>query len=121
MLVLTRTISDRLISDISAVSKAGLGYNGTEISGVGYTRVDVPSGFFVYDSEDVTYYYYKNGSSLVFPAAGNFWGNMNEIYFFDSSGNRVYTFVTDSTIVIATGITFSINAGGLILKIKKSG
>jgi hypothetical protein len=121
MLVLTRTISDRLMNEINTVTKAGLGYNGTEISGVGYARVNIPSGFFVYDSEDVTYYYYKNGSSLVFPAAGSFWGNMNEIYFFDSSNNKVYTFVTDSVIVIATGITFSINAGGLILKIKKSG
>jgi hypothetical protein len=121
MLVLTRTITDKLINDINAVTQAGLGYNGTEISGAGYARVNVPPGFFVYNSEDQTYYYYKNGAALVFPAAQSFWGSMNEIYFFDSAGNKVYTFMTDSTIMIATGITFSINAGGLLLQIKKSG
>jgi len=121
MLVLTKTVTDSFINDMNAVTTAGLGYNGTEMSGAGYVRVNVPSGFFVYDSEDQTYYYYKNGAALVFPSAQSFWGNMNEIYFFDSTGAKVYTFVTDSTIVIATGITFSINAGGLLLKIKKSG
>jgi hypothetical protein len=121
MLILTKTVTDSFINDMNVVATAGLGYNGTEISGTGYARVNVPSGFFVYDSEDQIYYYYKNRDALVFPSAESFWGNINEIYFFDSAGTKVYTFVTDSTIIISTGITFSINAGGLLLKVKKSG
>jgi len=119
MLVLTKTVSDRIISDMNNVASVGLGYNGSEISGNGYARANVSSGLFTFDSEDASYYYYKNSSQISFPSATGSWGSINEVYFFDSSGSRVYTFTLDSTLSIVTGVTFVINAGGLVLKVGK--
>jgi len=121
MLVLAKIVSDKIISDMNSVTSVGLGYNGTEKAGNGYARVNVSSGLFVFDSEDASYYYYKNSSQISFPSATGDWGNINEIYFFDNSGNKLYTFVTDSVLSIITGVTFVINAGGLVLKVKKQG
>jgi hypothetical protein len=119
MLVLTKTVSDKIIGDMNNITSVGLGYNGTEKVGNGYARVNVSSGLFVFDSEDVSYYYYKNSSQISFPSATGDWGSINEIYFFDSSGNKLYTFTLDSAIGIITGVTFVINAGGLVLRVKK--
>jgi len=119
MLILTRTASDKIISDMNSIVSIGLGYNGTEKAGNGYARVTVSSGLFVFDSEDESYYYYKNSSQISFPSATGDWGSINEIYFFDSSGNKLYTFTLDSALSIITGVTFVINAGGLVLKVKK--
>ena len=119
MLVLTKTVSDEIIGNMNNITSVGLGYNGTEKVGNGYTRVNVSSGLFVFDSEDVSYYYYKNSSQISFPNATGDWGSINEIYFFDSSGNKLYAFTLDSALSIITGVTFVINAGGLILKVKK--
>jgi len=119
MLVLTRTVSDNIIGGMNNIASVGLGYNGVEKAGNGYARVSVSSGLFVFDSEDVSYYYYKNSSQISFPSATGDWGSINEIYFLDSSGNRVYTFIMDSAISIITGVTFVINAGGLVLKVRK--
>ena len=119
MLVLAKTVSDKIIGDMNNIASVGLGYNGTEKVGNGYARVNVSSGLFVFDSEDVSYYYYKNSSQITFPGATGDWGGINEIYFFDSSGNKVYTFTLDSTISIITGVTFVINVGGLVLRVKK--
>jgi len=119
MLVLTKIVSDKIVGDINNIASIGLGYNGVEKVGNGYTRVNVSSGPFVFDSEDASYYYYKNSAQITFPNATGDWGSINEIYFFDSSGNKVYTFVMDSAIGITTGITFVINAGGLVLKVEK--
>jgi len=121
MLVITRTASDAIINDLNNVASVGLGYNGTEISGGGYSRVSVGSGLFSYDHDDGTYYYYTNSSAITFPTATGNWGYVNEIYFINSNGTIVYTFVLDSPISIINGITFSINKGGLALKVKKSG
>jgi len=119
MLVLTRTVSDKIISGMNNIASVGLGYNGTEKVGKGYARVNVSSGLFIFNSEDVSYYYYKNSSQISFPSATGDWGSINEIYFFDSSGNKLYTFTLDSPLSIITGVTFVINAGGLILRVKK--
>jgi len=119
MLVLTKIVSDKIIGDINSVASVGLGYNGTEKAGNGYARVNVSSGLFVFDSEDASYYYYKNSSQVSFPSATGNWVNINEIYFFDSSGNKLYTFTLDSALSIITGVTFVINAGGLVLRVKK--
>jgi hypothetical protein len=119
MLVLTRIGSDKIIDDMNNIVSIGLGYNGVEKVGNGYDRASVSSGLFGFDSEDEYFYYYKNSSQIAFPNATGDWGSINEIYFFDSSGNKIYTLVMDSVIGITTGITFVINAGGLILKVKK--
>jgi len=119
MLVLTKIVSDKIIGDMNNVASIGLGYNGTEMSGNGYSRVSVPLGLFTFSSEDVSYYYYKNSSQILFPNATGNWGSINEIYFFDSSGNKLYTFTLDSALGIITGVTFVINAGGLVLKVSK--
>jgi hypothetical protein len=119
MLVLTKIVSDKIISDMNNVAYVGLGYNGAEKAGSGYARVSVPSGLFVFDSEDVSYYYYKNSSQISFPSATDNWGSINEIYFFDSPGNKLYTFTMDSALSIIKGVTFVINSGGLVLKVNK--
>jgi hypothetical protein len=121
MLVITKAVSDAIIDDLNGVVSVGLGYNGTEVVGGGYSRVSVGSDLFSYTSDDVTYYYYSNSSAITFPTATGSWGSINEIYFIDSSGSVVYTFVLDSAISIINGIAFSINQGGLVLKVKKSG
>jgi len=119
MLVLTKTASDKIMNDMNNVTYVGLGYNGAEKTGNGYSRVSVPSGLFVFDSEDASYYYYKNFSQISFPSATGDWGSINEIYFFDNSGNKLYAFTLDSALSIVTGVTFVISAGGLVLKVKK--
>jgi hypothetical protein len=121
MLVITRTVSDSIINDLNNVASVGLGYNGAEVVGSGYSRVSVSSGLFLYDHEDGTYYYYVNSSAITFPTATGNWGYVNEIYFIDSNGTILYVFVLDSPISIINGITFSINSGGLVLKVRRSG
>lgn len=98
----------------SAPSDAG---GGTEVSGNGYTRIEITDKFSAASGTGGSLS--SNADITGFTADGGDWGTVNSIGIFDAStsGNLLFYTALDSSATVNNGDSFQISAGNLTVTV----
>lgn len=89
---------------------------GTEVSGGAYARQSV--AFSAPANQSPTGTTISNSAGINFPAATASWGTVNGAALFDAAtgGNMLYYIAFTSGVAVASGDTFAISAGNLVIE-----